>query len=151
VVAVTAPTGFMAAPLRDILACYPHLTLGREPDMPDACRHLLAGHPDGQPRAANLCLAHPTHVLCVPCGQEHVQAHHTEAFELTCDRCGTVCPPGPVAIYAVGVLAPPDTRVRARDLAGRKRTIPGPLHLIGIGACPRCYDELVANGRIAQP
>jgi hypothetical protein len=144
------PTGLMLAPLQEILAAYPHLQCGQPPDLPDACRHLLAGHPDGHPRAANLCMAHPQRVVCVPCGREHVQAAHTEAFELTCDRCGRQCPPGPRAIHAVGLLAPPGTRVRARDLAGRKRTIPSPLHLIGIGACPACYRELVAAGRIAE-
>jgi hypothetical protein len=144
------PTGFMLAPLREILATYPHAEYGHFPDLPDACRHLLAGHPRGDLRIPNLCLAHPQHVMCHPCGREHVDARHADAFELTCDRCGRRCPPGPLAIYSIGVLAPLGTKVRARDLAGRKRAIPGPLNIVGIGACPGCYRELVATGKIKE-
>jgi hypothetical protein len=108
---------------------------------PPACRHVLAGLPawQGSPR---LCAQHPAAGLhCHPCMAAHIDRHDW-ATEHTCDQCGRQVP----AICS-GALPLPIRRAHVRGLDGRRRQVPGPVMLGGLGVCARCETAARRRGR----
>jgi len=99
---------------------------------PPACRHVLAGLPrhEGGPR---ICAQHPgAGLLCRACVREHM-ATHTDAEEHTCDECRLQVPTLSGAAFPLPVRS-----AWVRGLDGRRRKVPGPVLLGGIGLCGRC-------------
>jgi hypothetical protein len=107
-------------------------------DAPAACRHVLAGlrQWEGGPR---LCAQHPdAGLLCRDCLGVHIGTH-SDVEEHTCDQCRRE------VVTINGLAFPlPVQAARVRRLDGRRRMVPGPILLGGLGLCFGCHRKAAA-------